>query len=59
MREQDTKNLLLNNFLETAFKGSAMDMVLQALGGGHPSVRMEKIKTLIAELEQKQGKSST
>ena len=55
--EQDTKEVLLQNFMETTFRGSAMDLVLQALGGhdANPD-ELEKIKALIAEMEQKQGK---
>lgn len=55
--EQDTKGVLLQNFMETTFRGSAMDLVLQALGGhdANPD-ELEKIKALIAEMEQKQGK---
>jgi BlaI family transcriptional regulator, penicillinase repressor len=54
VREQDTKDLLLQNFVDTAFRGAAMDMVLQALGG-HAANRneLDKIKSLIAEMEQK------
>lgn len=54
--EQDTKELLLNNFMETAFRGSAMELVMQALGSHHASTdELEQIKALISEMEQKQG----
>ena len=55
--EQDTKGLLLQNFMDTAFRGSAFDLVVQALGG-HDAQQdeLEKIKALIQEMEQKQGK---
>ncbi len=54
VREQDTKGLLLQNFVDSAFKGAAMDMVMHALGD-HAASRdeLDKIKALIAAMEQK------
>ncbi len=54
VQEQDTKGLLLQNFVDSAFRGAAMDMVMHALGD-HAASRdeLDKIKALIAEMEQK------
>jgi BlaI family transcriptional regulator, penicillinase repressor len=54
VREQDTKGLLIQNFVDSAFRGAAMDMVIHALGD-HSASRdeLDKIKALIAEMEQK------
>ena len=42
--------------METAFRGSAMELVMQALGSHHASTdELEQIKALISEMEQKQG----
>ncbi len=55
--EQDTKKLLLQNFVESAFKGSAMELVLQALGNHKASEdELEQIKALIASIEEEQSK---
>jgi predicted transcriptional regulator len=55
--EQATKQALLQNFMETAFRGSAMDLVMQALGSHQASEdELDKIKALIAEMEHKQSK---
>jgi BlaI family transcriptional regulator, penicillinase repressor len=55
VKEQDTKGLLLQNFVESTFRGAAMDLVIQALGD-HTANRdeLDKIKALIAEMEKKQ-----
>lgn len=53
--EQDTKGALLQNFMESTFRGSALDLVIQALGGHDANQdELEKIKALIAEMEEKQ-----
>jgi predicted transcriptional regulator len=55
--ERDTKKLLLQNFVDTAFKGSAMELVLQALGNHKASEdELEQIKALIASIEEEQAK---
>lgn len=55
VKEQDTKGLLLQNFVESTFRGAAMDLVIQALGD-HTANReeLDKIKALIAEMEKNQ-----
>ena len=51
--EDVTKNKLLNGFLENTFKGSAGNLVMQALGNHKTSPEeLEKIKTLIKEIEK-------
>ncbi len=55
VNEQDTQSVLLQQFVDSAFRGSAMKMVLQALGNHDASqAELEEIKSLIAQLEQNQ-----
>lgn len=55
VKEQDTKGLLLQNFVESTFRGAAMDLVIQALGDHTANQdELDKIKALIAEMEKKQ-----
>ena len=51
--EKETKNLLLNKFLNATFGGSAAKLVMQALGN-HKTHKEElkKIKDLIKEIEE-------
>ena len=51
--EKETKNLLLNKFLDTTFGGSAANIVMQALGN-HKTHKEElkKIKDLIKKIEE-------
>ena len=51
--EKETKNLLLNKFLNATFEGSAAKLVMQALGN-HKTHKEElkKIKDLIKEIEE-------
>ena len=51
--EKETKNLLLNKFLNATFDGSAGKLVMQALGN-HKTHKeeLEKIKDLIKEIEE-------
>lgn len=52
--ERDTRQSLLENLVEQAFRGSAMDLVLQALGSHRATPReLEEIKALIEQLEKK------
>ena len=51
--EDETQQQLLDIFVDTAFKGSAMKLVMQALGNHQSSAEeLDKIKKLIAQLEQ-------
>ena len=50
--ESDTQQRLLNRFLDRAFKGSAMKMVMQALGNHKTSPEeLDEIKALIRRIE--------
>lgn len=50
--EADTQQRLLNRFLDRAFKGSAMKMVMQALGNHKASPEeLDEIKALIQRIE--------
>lgn len=52
--ESETKNNLLDGFLRKTFSGSAMKMVMQALGNHNPSKdELKEIKNLINEIENK------
>ncbi len=51
--EGETRGRLLNQFLDKAFRGSAMDLVMQALGNHNASQdELDEIKALIAKMEQ-------
>lgn len=51
-KENDTKNNLLNEFVNVAFHGSAMNLVMQALGNTKSSPEeLEDLKALISKLE--------
>lgn len=53
--ESDTQNRLLQDFVDQAFRGSAMKMVMQALGNHEASsAELDEIKALIAQMEQQQ-----
>jgi len=52
--ETETKQAMLDKFLETAFGGSAMNLVLQALGSCEPTKNeLNQIKKMIEEIEGK------
>ena len=51
--EHDTQKDLLDSFVATTFKGSAMSMVMQALGNHRASKEeLDAIKQLISKLEK-------
>ncbi len=51
-KENDTKNNLVNDFVNVAFHGSAMNLVMQALGNTKSSPEeLEDLKALISKLE--------
>ena len=53
--ETDTKNKLLKNFVDATFKGSAMKLVMQALGNhSATSEELEEIKAFIKKIENNQ-----
>lgn len=52
--EQATKEMLLDGFVKKTFEGSAMKLVMQALGNHKPSKdELNEIKDLIKSLEDK------
>jgi BlaI family penicillinase repressor len=53
IRKEETQNILLDRIVEKAFGGSAMQLVMQALGS-HRSTpeELEKLKELIRKLEE-------
>ncbi len=57
VREEDTQSLLLQQFVDNAFRGSTARLVLQALGNHEASSdELDEIKALIAQIEQQQPK---
>lgn len=58
LAETDAQSALLGNFIQTAFRGSAMRLVMQALGNEeNPSTaELDELKSLIASIEKQQGK---
>ena len=51
--QEDTQKHLLNHFVDSAFKGSAMQLVMQALGNHDASKdELAEIKALIQEMEK-------
>ena len=55
IREEETQNLLLDTFLETAFSGSAMQLAMQALGKHKTTPEeLEVLKSLIRKIEKDQ-----
>jgi len=57
VKEEDTRNTLLNRFMDTTFRGSAKELVMQALGN-HASSQdeLDEIKALIQKIEQDRKK---
>jgi predicted transcriptional regulator len=53
MPQAETQQNLLNNFVDNVFSGSAMNLVMQALGHHRASKdELEQIKALIAKIEK-------
>jgi predicted transcriptional regulator len=53
VRETDIQNRLLDQFVDTAFRGSAMKLVMQALGNQRVTQEeLDAIKALIATMER-------
>jgi predicted transcriptional regulator len=56
VREEETQGLLLDRFVESAFGGSAMKLVMQALGNRHTSVEeLAQIRSLLDDMENQQN----
>lgn len=55
VREEETQGLLLDRFVESAFGGSAMKLVMQALGSGTTSrEELAQIRSLLNDIENQQ-----
>ena len=55
IQAQETRNLLLGKFLESTFEGSAMKLVMQALGNHNASPsELQELKELIEKIENEQ-----
>jgi BlaI family penicillinase repressor len=53
IKEKEAKSLLLYKFVKTAFGGSAMDLVMQALGNHQTTPdELEDLKALIDKIEK-------
>lgn len=52
VKENETKNNLMEDFIKTAFQGSAMNLVMQALGNSKSSPEeIKELKSLIDKIE--------
>jgi predicted transcriptional regulator len=55
IEQNETQKVLLEKLLETAFSGSAANLVMQALGNSQPSKEdLKKIKELLIQIERDQ-----
>jgi predicted transcriptional regulator len=51
LTEEEAQRDLLNRFVDTAFRGSAMKLVMQALGGGNASkAELDEVRRLLDDL---------
>jgi BlaI family transcriptional regulator, penicillinase repressor len=56
LEEKATQKNLVNRFIDAAFQGNAMNLVMQTLGNHQASAdEMAQLKALIVELENKQN----
>lgn len=54
LTEEDAQRDLLNRFVDTAFRGSAMKLVMQALGDGKASKEeLDEVRRLLDQLENR------
>ena len=54
VREEETQGLLLDRFVDAAFGGSAMKLVMQALGNRRTSKEeLQQIRSLLNDMENK------
>ncbi len=52
LKKEDTQKQLLQDFVDSTFRGSAMELVMQALGNHRASSQeLQEIKALIANIE--------
>lgn len=60
IREEETQGLLLNRFVEATFGGSAMKLVMQALGNRRTSSEeLSEIRRLLNDIEIKNNQPSS
>jgi BlaI family penicillinase repressor len=53
LKEKETKKILLDKFVQTAFGGSAVDLVMQALGNHQTTPEeLDELKALINKIEK-------
>lgn len=53
IEQKETQSNLLNRFIESAFEGSASDLVMQLLGNKKTNTKeLDEIKDIIKQLEQ-------
>lgn len=51
LTEEEAQRDLLNRFVDTAFRGSALKLVMQALGGGRASkAELDEVRRLLDDL---------
>lgn len=56
VNEEETQSALLQQFVDAAYRGSAMKLVLQALGNHDASQsELDEIKAMLAQMEQNQS----
>lgn len=56
IRESDTQNLLLDKLVKSAFGGSAVNLVMSALGNAETSKKeLEKLRDLLDHIEAQAG----
>jgi predicted transcriptional regulator len=58
VRQEETQGLLLDRFVEATFGGSALKLVMQALGNRRTSrEELDQIRTLLDEIENTKGEA--
>ena len=58
VRQEETQGLLLDRFVEATFGGSALKLVMQALGNRSTSrEELDQIRTLLDEIENTKGEA--
>jgi predicted transcriptional regulator len=54
LTEEEAQRDLLNRFVDTAFRGSALKLVMQALGDGRASqAELDEVRRLLDELDKR------
>ena len=54
LTEEEAQRNLLNRFVDTAFRGSALKLVMQALGDGNASkAELDEVRRLLDDLENR------